>query len=357
MRWRRHIEGGRRRGRWPADRPVTPDIEDLAEHPDTLASGQAMEFRVWTELIQQSRGMLHVFLPLLDRGLDAVIHRLTDGSYIPVQVKGRSASLKHSFEITVPASKLVDDRALLIAGQLADEGLGPELLVIDEGAFKRLAAHDLVGGDEIYWAIFGRDPASSRWREYMVPMEKLAERLLGAPPSPVGAAAPESAEPLDRHNQWLGFLGESEVVRRLAENPRLDLFRPFPDLEIVEVLARDRQTGRFVGLQVKTAIPPRHGEAHFRVRKATFVPSPTTWIVALAWLDEEGLFGSDCLLAPSQDLPAIAVEGDDRWVLEFNPAHPNPTRFDAYRRNLADLGRLVARIASDGDPSELIDRA
>jgi hypothetical protein len=126
---------------------------------------------------------------------------------------------------------------------------------------------------------------------------------------------------------------------------------------MVEVLARDRDTGRFLGLQVKTAIPARYGEAQFRVRKATFVPSPTTWIVALPWIEEERHFGSDCLPVPSQDLPAIAVEGDDRWVLDFNPAHPDPTRFDAYRRNLADLARLVAQIASDGDNPELIDGA
>jgi hypothetical protein len=33
-----------------------------------LATGQAFGFRVWSELIQQSRGQLHVFLPLLDAG-------------------------------------------------------------------------------------------------------------------------------------------------------------------------------------------------------------------------------------------------------------------------------------------------
>lgn len=336
---------------------MKPDIEDLAKHPNTLAAGQAMEFRVWTELIQQSRGMLHVFLPLLDRGLDAIVHNLSDGTYTAVQVKGRAANTVYSFEIMVPASKLVEDKALIIVGQLAEDGLGPDLFVVDEGAFKRLAAHDVFRGEEIYWAIFSRDRESSRWRDYMIPKEKLAERLLGAPPTAVEAVAPELAESVERHNQWLGFLGESEVVRRLAENQRLDLFRPFPDLEIVEVLVRDRETGRFAGLQIKTAIPARHGEAQFRVRKATFVPSPTTWIVALAWIEKEGLFGSDCLLVPSEDLPAIAVEGNDRWVLDFNPAHPHPTRFDAYRRNLTDLGRLVAQIASDGDASELIDGA
>ena len=44
----------------------------MIDRKDTGSIGQAMEFRVWTELIQQSRGQLHVFLPLLDRGLDAV---------------------------------------------------------------------------------------------------------------------------------------------------------------------------------------------------------------------------------------------------------------------------------------------
>jgi hypothetical protein len=220
-----------------------------------------------------------------------------------------------------------------------------------------LAAQDAFRGEEIYWAIFSRDPEMSRWREYMIPKEKLAERLLGTPPTLVEAAAPEAAEPVDHHNQWLGFLGESEVIRLLAENPRLDLFRPYPDLEMVELLVRDRETGQFLGLQVKTAIPARYGEAQFRVRKATFVPSPTTWIGALAWIEEERHFGSDCLLVPSQDLPAVAVEGKDRWVIDFNPTHPDPTRFDAYRQSLADLGRLVVQIASDGEPSELIGGA
>jgi hypothetical protein len=279
--------------------------------------------------------------------LDAVIHRLTDGDYVPVQVKGRDASLRHSFEIMIPAKRLVEDRALLIAGQVVDEGLGSALLVIDEGTFKRLAAHDIFRGEEIYWAIFSRDPAS-HWRRYMVPKEKLAERLLGAPPSQLAVVPPESAEPVDRHNQWLGFLGESEVVRRLAENPRLDLFRPFPDLEMVEVLVRDRDTGRFIGLQVKTAIPARHSEAQFRVRKATLMPSPTTWIVALPWIEEERHFGEDCLLVPTRVLASIAIEGGDRWVLELNPSHPEHTRFDPFRRKLAGLGELVAQIASGG---------
>lgn len=61
----------------------------MSERRDTSAPGQALEFEIWSDLIKQSHGALHVFLPLLDRGLDAVLHRMTDGRYIPLQVKGR----------------------------------------------------------------------------------------------------------------------------------------------------------------------------------------------------------------------------------------------------------------------------
>src|SRR5256886_9664234 len=108
-----------------------------------------MEFRVWTELIQQSHGALHVFLPLLDKGLDAVIHRLTDGEYIPLQVKSRSNTTNGFVEIGIPESMLVDDRAMIIAGLLTSEGMGPKLLVVDEGTFKQVAARSLVNGAEI----------------------------------------------------------------------------------------------------------------------------------------------------------------------------------------------------------------
>ena len=98
---------------------------------DTSAPGQAAEFRVWAELIQQSRGMLHIFLPLLDRGLDAVVHRLTDGEYIPLQIKSRGVMVEGMVEVVIRGDSLVDDRALIIAGLLTDDGLGPTLLVVD----------------------------------------------------------------------------------------------------------------------------------------------------------------------------------------------------------------------------------
>ena len=265
---------------------------------NTSAAGQVMEFRVWTELIQQSRGTLHVFLPLLDRGLDGVIHRLSDRAYIPVQVKCRLKAVEGMVEVIIRADSLIDDRALIIAGLLADDGLGPTLLVVDERTFKELAAHSVFGGVEVFAASFSMHPTNAtHWRPYLVARESLADRVLGfgVMPSEVESVGIEvGLEPQDRHNQWLGFLGEAEVVRRLAENPRLDLFRPFPDLEMVEVLARNNVTGNFAGFQVKAAIPAQYGEAHFRIRKATFVADPRTQVLGLAWLPDAGRFSEEC---------------------------------------------------------------
>jgi len=295
-------------------------------------------------LIEQSRGALHVFLPLLDRGLDGIIHGLTDGEYIPVQVKSRGSTVGGMVEIVIRGDSLVDDRALIIAGLHTAEDLGPTLLVVDEATFKRMAAHDFSEGKDFYSAAFSmRANKGSHWRPFLVPRDHLAERLLGGPPPPDLAWKEPTPEmdPSERHNSWLGFLGEQEVIRRLAENPRLDLFRPFPDLEMVEVLARDNTTGGFAGIQVKTAVPLEWGEAHFRVRKATFVPAPTTYLVGLVWLPDSGTFVDECLLVPTMDLASVAIDAEDHWVLDFHPHSPEKTRLDSYRVPLSQLASRV----------------
>jgi hypothetical protein len=57
---------------------------------ENSASSQVFEFRSWALLTEQSRGSLHVFLPLTDRGVDALVHRLSDDRYLLVQAKCRS---------------------------------------------------------------------------------------------------------------------------------------------------------------------------------------------------------------------------------------------------------------------------
>ena len=316
---------------------------DLQWHQgQTLAAGQVAEFKVWAELVRQSMGELHIFLPLRDLGIDGVVHRLGDGSYMPVQVKGRTElTPAGQVHITVSAPSMVDDRALVVATLVEGEQLGSFVLVVDEATFKELAVHNEVGGREYLTAAFQLHAGgASRWAPYLVPRERLAERF--------GAAAPEGISPpedgltvaVDRGHE--GFLGEMEVVRRLAEADALNLFRPFPDLETVEVLARHVSTRRFLGIQVKTVgWDMDHLENRVYVRRASFRSSTSTFICVLGWDRDAGLFEDDCLLIPSLELPGIARAGDEWWELELVPGAMRHRRTDRYRKSLMSLGQTV----------------
>ncbi len=309
---------------------------------DTSGPGQALEFEIWSDLIRQSQGALHVFLPLLDRGLDAVLHRMTDGRYIPVQIKGRGQMVEGMVEVVVRGDSLVDDNALLIGSFMHDVN-GQLDLVIEEGIFKRLAARDFSHGHEFYSAAFSMHPNHSHWRPYLVPRSELAERILGTSAAQASKQLdPDLLQPSKRHNQWLGFLGESEVIRRLAQSSQLDLFRPFPDLEMVEVLARNNLTGGFAGLQVKTGTVSRpYGEAQIHIRKATLSQAANTWLVGLAWLETAAGFDGECLLIPAADIPNVATDDGSDLAIHFHPSSPERTRLDPYRQRLLHLDRLV----------------
>lgn len=314
----------------------------MSQRRDTSAPGQALEFEIWSELIKQSRGLLHVFLPLLDRGLDAVLHRFIDEQYIPVQIKGRGELVEGRVQIVVRGDSLVDDDALLIGSFMGNVN-DPLDLVVHEDEFRQLATRDLSQGHEIYSAAFSMHPVNSRWRPYLVPRSQLAERILGTSVAQgLSQVDPELLRPSERQNIWLGFLGESETIRRLAENPRLDLFRPYPDLEMVEVLARDNVTGKFAGLQVKTGtVVAPWGEAQIHVRKATLSRAATTWLVCLARHAEPPGFDRECLFVPAAAIPSIATDNGLDFGIHFHPSSPERTRLDPYRKPLAELDRLV----------------
>lgn len=266
--------------------PIPPRVhEDMPRlktgpwtRDETSASGQVFEFRVWAALTEQSRGHLHVFLPLSDRGVDALVHRLSDGVYIPVQAKSRSTLIKGEVRLVVWASSVEDDSILIVAGQIVEEGLGPTMLVVPAADFRRLADLTTADGRPVYSIAFGMKlPSRSRWLPWLVPSHMLAERF-GLPPALT--AIEQEAPPL-----WgsdLGFLGESEVVRRFAQAEDLNLFRPFPDSETSELAVRHRTSGRVIGLQVKTvSVSPQHPNTAIHVRSSSFRPAPTTYFVVL----------------------------------------------------------------------------
>jgi len=253
-------------------------------------------------------------------------------------------------QIVVRSDSLVDDDALLIASLTLD--VPDQLdLVVTERVFKQMAAHDVSQTHDVYSAAFSMHPAHSHWRPYLVPRAGLAERILEVTGDQAMASLKlDRLEPSERHNEWLGFIGESEVIRRLADSPRIDLFRPFPDLEMVEVLARDNLSRNFAGLQVKAAtVSQPYGEAHIHVRKATLTDNPTTWLVGLAWREETGSFDPECLLVPAADIPKVAAEAGSKWAINFHPSSPERTMLDPYRRPLADLSQLILDAISDAD--------
>src|SRR5438132_10432955 len=109
-----------------------PRMEGDALRAQALATGQVAEFKVWAELVRQSIGRLHVFLPLRDVGIDGVLHRLDDGAYFALQVKSRtSLTPTGQVHITVTASSLVDDSAAIIATLVDGSELGRMVLVVE----------------------------------------------------------------------------------------------------------------------------------------------------------------------------------------------------------------------------------
>ncbi|MGH7762453.1 MAG: hypothetical protein ACREOY_13730 [Candidatus Dormibacteraceae bacterium] len=314
---------------------------------EASASGQVFEFRLWALLTEQSRGQLHVFLPLTDRGIDGLVHRLTDGTYFRVQAKARSSLVKGEVELAVWASALLDDDALLVAGLVVEGGLGPTMLVVPVREFKRLADLSSADGAPVYSTGFGMNPRSdSRWLPWLVPAESLVERF------GIASAAPALAEGAAPRPTWrsdVGFLGEAEVVRLLAQDPGLNLFRPFPDLETSELGVLHLESRRVLGIQVKTVgVDAAHPSASVMVLASSFRPSPSTYIVVLGWLREEARFHEECLVIPSEELHDVAEPkvSHGHFELDWHPGSTAESHLNKYRRELDELRNLVSGLVS-----------
>jgi hypothetical protein len=304
------------------------------------ASGQVFEDRVCALLTEQSRGQLHVFRPLLDRGVDALLHRLSDGAYIPVQAKGRSSLRRGQVQLLVAAESITDDLVVIIAGEIVGGGLGPTLLVVPTSDFRRLALLTTANGVPEYSMSFSIQPRSkSRWLRWLVPSDRLVEKFgvpLGLP------AAALAAEPPRLQRSPLGFLGEAEVIRRLAEAEHLNLFRPFPDLETVELAVRHLDSGHVVGLQIKTvSVDATYPNRPVDIYMSSFRPAPTTYFTVVAWMPDDRRFHDECLVFPSQELLGFARPAGLHYKFEFQPGSTKQPRLDRYRRSLSDLSTEI----------------
>ena len=297
---------------------------------------------MWALLTEQSRGQLHVFLPLADRGIDAVVHRRTDDTYIAVQAKARSALIDGEVHLVVWADSLHDDDAVLVSGLLTEGGLGPTMLVVPERDFKRLAERSTWDGRPIYSMGFGMNPrGESRWLPYLIPTERMVERF---------GLAPGAEQLVGMTHDWrndLGFLGESEVIRRLAEDGTLNLFRCFPDLETSELVVRHLESRRVLGVQIKTiGISAARPSGTVSILASSFRASPTTYFVVLAWLVDERRFHDDCLIVPATEITSIAEPSNRAGHLSFDwhPGSKAPSQLGTY---VSSTTMLCSEIAGE----------
>jgi hypothetical protein len=317
-------------------------VEGPWTQSETVPSSQTFEFRVWAALTEQSRGRLHVFLPTADRGVDGLVHRLTDGAYILIQAKDRSQLVDGEIHIVARANSLTHEDVVIVGGQLVEGGMGPTTLVVPVPDFKRLANLSSNAGEPVYTMVFGMHPRSdSRWLQWLVPTDRMAESF-GVSAEAVLEEA--RAEPRPEWRSDLGFLGESEVVRRLAEDWDLNLFRPFPDSETVELAVLHLGKRRVVGLQIKTVdVSQARLHATVDVYTSSFRPFPTTYFVVLGWHRDESRFHEEFLLIPSMELRDFGHDyGRGHIEFQFQADSTAHDRLRKYRHGLDELRNLVA---------------
>jgi hypothetical protein len=324
-----------------------PDLEASWPSGSQDSIGQAAEFLVWAPLITQSGGGLHVFLPLLDRGLDAVIHRLSDGVYLGLQVKGKTSLHGPEAPIALYEKHLFTPDQLVIGVHLDGDHLGPFVLVADAATFKNKAARIVDRGRVMLVADMPIRPIPGHsWSEDLVPIDRLAGRLGATRLEPTASL---EAEPVSDEDRLIGSWGEQEVVRRLAFLEDCGLFRPFPDNETNEVLIRRLSSGVTIGIQVKTSqLAEPHAYRKILINRSNFVPAPTTFLVALGWMVPERRFHETCLVVPSEVIPALASIDGPNYKLHFRPAGSNrPSRLDRYRIPLESLADTIAGHIAD----------
>jgi hypothetical protein len=235
------------------------------------------------------------------------------------------------------ASGLNNDDALIVSGLLSEGGLGPTMLVVSERDFKRLAELSTWDGRPVYSMGFAMQPHSnSRWLPYLVPTDRLVERF------GVSLAGEELIAPSPVWRSDVGFLGEAEVIRLLAENSELNLFRAFPDSETAELLVRHVSSGRVLGLQIKTiGVDAARRDGTVSVLASSFRPSPTTFFVVLAWHGDKRRFDDECLLMPSNELDRVAQANGIHLSFDWHPSSRASRRLDAFRTELRTLASRV----------------
>ena len=308
--------------------------------------GQIIEWQVWSAVIGHSERVVHVFLPLDDRGVDGIVRRLDDDAMCAVQVKGRTSLFRGELQVVLRDVAIADENLTVVVALLDPASLalsGGTVFVFDVAAVNRLGTHSTNGryGVVELGIPFPHKPGS-RWEPHACPIERLADRLLPAATVPA-MAQPRGAVPAG-HRDLVGHLAELEVMRLLGEGAELNTFKSFPDIEIAEYLVRHRPSGRIRGIQVKCMTltdPKAHGLVN--LHRASFRPSPVVDIVVLAYRNDLGAFDDHAWLIPAADIPSLVSTDVSNIVLMLHPAGGYGSKYDRYRVGRTHLAAELTR--------------
>lgn len=276
-------------------------------------------------------------MPIRDRGIDGLVHQRSTGRWTAVQVKGRATLSENEAHFVVWADSLDDDQALLVAAVLSRDHLAPRLLAAPVGEFKRLAERSTNDGRPVYAMGFPPFPErkrGSRWSAYLMAPTQLAA-CFGADFEPRLAAPP-----FDPGRQ--GILGELDLLSRLARRESLDLYRPFPDLEDIDVAVRHLGTHRVHALQVKTlGYQQSNPSGSLGIHAASFRPLPDLHFVVYGWNRDTELFSADALFIPAADIPHLTREHNGQLKFDWQPEGPERTRLGPYAVPVEELAAAV----------------
>jgi hypothetical protein len=298
-----------------------------------------VEWLVWAAIVGNADRTTHVFLPLDDRGVDGIVRRVDDEAMCAVQVKGRTVVRHGHLEAVVNRHALNDPHVTFLVAYLdpTTVRLGEMVYVMDAETVLELGSHSPGGVNPEVAIVLPYPPRpDTRFWPYACPLVEIATRLFpsaGVPRIPAldPLLPPVAPSPHRAEGEILGHLAELEVMRLLGVPPALNTFKSFPDLEETEYLVRHRDTGAIHGIQVKCLIvPDPDTEGLVEFSGVSFVPSPLTDFVVLAWRRDLAAFDDNAWMIPTADLPHL-VHTDHPHCFIGLRLHSQLSRFDKYR--------------------------